>query len=210
MWKKAMWVGVPREEIEEKKIYQGDMNGRFAYYRLEIELKAEKRLWISRQIPDTASGSMRKPVLQPCRSDQFRHYYETVDLKPYLKKGKNILAAQVLLYDSMYTAGWQDQRAPLVSVASLPAGHRFALEGAVKDAQGVDAAELTTGKADWRVWLDNTFYLYKEGAVDTNLGALAEKIDFSRTPRKLEIGKLRCLRLEKSGGAGDGGQKAMK
>ena len=36
MWKKAMWVGVPREEIEEKKIYQGDMNGRFAYYRLEI------------------------------------------------------------------------------------------------------------------------------------------------------------------------------
>lgn len=59
---------------------------------------------------------------------------------------------------------------------------RFALEGAVKDAQGVDAAELTTGKADWRVWLDNTFYLYKEGAVDTNLGALAEKIDFSRTP----------------------------
>ena len=184
MWKKAMWVGVPREEIEEEKIYQGDMNGRFAYYRLEIELEeageaivdlsanSRYRLWIN-----------EKPVLSgPCRSNQFRHYYETVDLKPYLKKGKNILAAQVLLYDSMYTAGWQDQRAPLVSVASLPAGHRFALEGAVKDAQGVDAAELTTGKADWRVWLDNTFYLYKEGAVDTNLGALAEKIDFSRTP----------------------------
>lgn len=184
MWKKAMWIGVPREEIEEKKIYQGDMNGRFAYYRLEIELEeageaivdlsanSRYRLWIN-----------EKPVLSgPCRSNQFRHYYETVDLKPYLKKGKNILAAQVLLYDSMYTAGWQDQRAPLVSVASLPAGHRFALEGAVKDAQGVDAAELTTGKADWRVWLDNTFYLYKEGAVDTNLGALAEKIDFSRTP----------------------------
>ncbi len=153
MWKKAMWVGVPREEIEEKKIYQGDMNGRFAYYRLEIELEeageaivdlsanSRYRLWIN-----------EKPVLSgPCRSNQFRHYYETVDLKPYLKKGKNILAAQVLLYDSMYTAGWQDQRAPLVSVASLPAGHRFALEGVVKDAQGVDAAELTTGKADWRV-----------------------------------------------------------
>ena len=107
MWKKAMWVGVPREEIEEKKIYQGDMNGRFAYYRLEIELEeageaivdlsanSRYRLWIN-----------EKPVLSgPCRSNQFRHYYETVDLKPYLKKGKNILAAQVLLYDSMYTAG---------------------------------------------------------------------------------------------------------
>ena len=33
-----MWLGVPVEEIVEKKIYQGDMNGRFAYYRLEVEL----------------------------------------------------------------------------------------------------------------------------------------------------------------------------
>ena len=90
MWKKAMWVGVPREEIEEKKIYQGDMNGRFAYYRLEIELEeageaivdlsanSRYRLWIN-----------EKPVLSgPCRSNQFRHYYETVDLKPYRKKEK--------------------------------------------------------------------------------------------------------------------------
>lgn len=27
MWNEALWLGVPRAEIEEKKIYQGDMNG---------------------------------------------------------------------------------------------------------------------------------------------------------------------------------------
>ena len=39
MWKEASWLGVPRAEIEEKQIYQGDMNGRFALYRLKIELE---------------------------------------------------------------------------------------------------------------------------------------------------------------------------
>lgn len=75
MWNEALWLGVPRAEIEEKKIYQGDMNGRFAYYRLDFmldqraELKADisansrYRLWVNGQ-----------PVLSgPCRSDQFRH-----------------------------------------------------------------------------------------------------------------------------------------
>ena len=70
MWNEALWLGVPRAEIEEKKIYQGDMNGRFAYYRLDFmldqraELKADisansrYRLWVNGQ-----------PVLSgPCRS----------------------------------------------------------------------------------------------------------------------------------------------
>ena len=69
MWKKAMWVGVPREEIEEKKIYQGDMNGRFAYYRLEIELEeageaivdlsanSRYRLWINEK-PVAPAGAI--------------------------------------------------------------------------------------------------------------------------------------------------------
>ena len=72
MWNEALWLGVPRAEIEEKKIYQGDMNGRFAYYRLDFmldqraELKADisansrYRLWVNGQ-----------PVLSgPCRRAQ--------------------------------------------------------------------------------------------------------------------------------------------
>ena len=44
MWKEASWLGVPRAEIEEKQIYQGDMNGRFALYRLKIELEEPAEL----------------------------------------------------------------------------------------------------------------------------------------------------------------------
>lgn len=183
MWSKAMWLGVPREEIVEKKIYQGDMNGRFAYYRLEVELgetgeakvdicaNSRYRMWIN-----------ERPVLSgPCRSDQNRQYYETVDVGSFFHMGKNVIAVQVLLCDSMYTPNCFDERAPLVSVETLPAGHRLSLEGAVKNAAGEVMADLTTGEADWRVWLDNTFYVYKEGNVDGNLGALTEKIDFTKT-----------------------------
>ncbi len=184
MWDKAVWLGVPREEIEEKKIYQGDMNGRFAWYRLEFDLEetgtltvdlsanSRYRLWINEQ-----------PVLSgPCRSSEFCQYYETVDVSSYLKKGKKVCTAQVLLCDSMYGTGRpDDNRAPLHSVATLPAGHRFAMEGAVRKENGEVLADLTTGTADWRVWLDNTWYLIKEPHVNGNMGALTEKIDFRKT-----------------------------
>lgn len=185
MWNEALWLGVPRDEIEEKKIYQGDMNGRFACYRLDVTLEqnaeltvdisanSRYRLWVNEQ-----------PVLSgPCRSDQFRHYYETVDLGSYLRMGKNVLAVQVLLCDSMYVkAGPEDNRAPLNSVDTLPAGHRLAVEGKLKDAEGNDLADVTTGKALWKVWLDNTYFLIKEPIVNGNMGALTENIDYRLSP----------------------------
>lgn len=184
MWKEASWLGVPRAEIEEKKIYQGDMNGRFAFYRLKIELQepaelamdisanSRYRLWINEQ-----------PVLSgPCRSSVYRHYYDTVDVSSYLQEGVNVFAVQVLLCDSMYTNGWQgDRRLPLFSVESLPAGHRLAVEGIVRDRSGSGAADVTTGRADWKVWLDNTWYLVSDPGVNDNMGALTEHIDFTKT-----------------------------
>ena len=200
MWNEALWLGVPRAEIEEKKIYQGDMNGRFAYYRLDFmldqraELKADisansrYRLWVNGQ-----------PVLSgPCRSDQFRHYYETVELGDYLQIGKNVLAVQVLLCDSMYVKeGPGDNRAPLNSVATLPAGHRLAVEGVLKGEEGNPLGEVTTGKAPWKVWLDNTFFLTKEPVVNGNMGALTERIDFNATP----AGDCRILTMAAGGPA---------
>ena len=185
MWNEAFWLGLPRTEIGEKRIYQGDMNGRFVYYRLEVELgqparltadicaNSRYRLWINEE-----------PVLSgPCRSDRFRQYYETVELGEYLKPGKNVFAVQVLLCDSMYVKeGPGDDRAPLHSVETLPAGHRLAMEGIIKDASGNCLAEVTTGKAAWRVWLDNTWYLTKDPVVNGNMGALTEKIDYRRVP----------------------------
>lgn len=185
MWNEALWLGLPRAEIEEKRIYQGDMNGRFAYYRLEVELgeKAELtadisansryRLWVNGE-----------PVLSgPCRSDKFRQYYETVELGGYLKPGKNVFAVQVLLCDSMYVKEGlgEDSRAPLISVETMPAGHRLAMEGTIRDASGEAIVEVTTGKAPWKVWLDSSFYLTKEPVVNANMGALTEKIDYRQT-----------------------------
>lgn len=184
MWNEALWLGLPRAEIEEKKIYQGDMNGRFAYYRLNLDLEQEAEL-----TADISANSRYrlwingKPVLSgPCRSDKLRQYYETVELGYYLQPGKNVLAVQVLLCDSMYVKdGPGDNRAPLNSVETLPAGHRLAMEGLVKDSSGNVLAEITTGKAPWKVWLDNTYYLTKEPIVNGNMGALTEKIDYRNT-----------------------------
>lgn len=181
MWNEALWLGLPRAEIEAKRIYQGDMNGRFAYYRLEVELEEKGELTV-----DISANSRyrlwvnEEPVLSgPCRSDKFRQYYETVELGGYLRQGKNVLAAQVLLCDSMYVKeGPGDNRAPLNSVETLPAGHRLAVEGSIKDASGRVLGEVTTGKAPWKVWLDNTYYLTKEPVVNGNMGALTERIDF--------------------------------
>lgn len=185
MWNEALWLGLPREEIEEKGIFQGDMNGRFVYYRLNFVLEQKEELMV-----DISANSRYRlwvngqPVLSgPCRSDPFRHYYETVSLGEYLRQGSNVLAVQVLLCDSMYVKGGPgDNRAPLNSVQTLPAGHRLAVEGAVKDKEGRILADVTTGKADWKVWLDNTYYLTKEPVVNGNMGALTETIDFRCSP----------------------------
>lgn len=184
MWNEAVWLGLPRAEIREKQIYQGDMNGRFVYYRLEIELDKVQSPELTADI--SANSRYRfwingEPILSgPCRSDKCRQYYETVELGQYLRPGRNVFAVQVLLCDSMYVREGEE-RVPLHSVETLPAGHRLAMEGEVKDGSGRILAEITTGKAPWKVWLDNTYYLIREPVVNGNMGALTERIDFRDT-----------------------------
>ena len=204
MWKKAKWIGLPEEEIREKQIYQGDMNGRFVYFRhsftlgedmvstgkagegqarltLDVTANSRYRLWVNGTA--VQSGS--------CRGDRYRHYYETIDVSEYLVPGENVLAAQVLLCDHSYVKSqYGCDRAPLISVASLPSGHRLAVEGTVTDAEGrilTDAAgealaDVTTGTADWKVYLDDSFYLVAEPFISDNLGASIEHLDFAKSP----------------------------
>ena len=59
MFAKAKWIGVPYSEIKKWNILQGDMNNRFAYFCLDVDLKhtgklllqitavARYRLWIN-------------------------------------------------------------------------------------------------------------------------------------------------------------------
>ena len=184
MWENAVWIGIPREELETWSIVEGDLTGRFVYYRLEADLEragkavidisanSRYRLWIN-----------EKPVLSgPCKGDGYRQYYETVDISEYLKPGKNVFAVQVL-YSNPYSAVKQtDERAAIFGVVSLAAGHRLALEGTVSDQAGEKLADLTTGVADWKVYLEGSSYLRSTGEMTANLGAVCEKTDFQKVP----------------------------
>lgn len=57
MWCDARWLKLPQEEIKNKKIYHGDMTGRFAYFRCEVELPEKQgSRQILRQVPDIVYG----------------------------------------------------------------------------------------------------------------------------------------------------------
>lgn len=188
MWEKAVWLGVPDEEIKKKNILQNDMNGRFSYYRCEMELKEKAFL----KIAITANTRYRlwvngEPVLSgPCKGDRHRHFYEMVDLSDRLRIGKNIFAVQVLLCDANSVSSLWDERAPLFAVDSLPKGHRLAVAGTFFNENGEVLGELTTGRAPWKEYLDDSFYLTTEESTDllgaVLLGAIKEKIDFRKSP----------------------------
>lgn len=55
------------------------------------------------------------------------------------------------------------------------------MEGDAYNEDETIVGTLTTGRADWRVWLDNSFYL-KSSDITCYLGAVTEEIDFSRMP----------------------------
>lgn len=77
----------------------------------------------------------------PRKGDAFRHYYDDVDLAPYLETGENIIAAKVFHFpsDPVAAAEWKSGPSSLIT-ASL-AG--FWLNS--------DDERLSTG-AHWRVW----------------------------------------------------------
>lgn len=189
MWKEAMWIGVPKSELEKWKILEGDLTGRFAYYRCETEIKEEANLIID----ITANSRYRlwingNPVLSgPCKGDLYRHYYDTVDVSEYLKIGKNVFAVQVL-YNNAYSAIEQtDERAAIFGVFTPGGGHRLAIEGTLKNKKDEAIGTVTTGTADWRVWLDGSYYL-KSGEIMANLGAACEEPDFREIPYDWKTG----------------------
>ena len=138
MWKKASWLGVPQNEIAEKKIFHGDMAGRFAYFRCEMQLPAQCIL----SLDITANSRYRlwineKPVLSgPCKGDRFRQYFETVDVTPWLCKGKNLFCVQVLYCDPDAVEHQTEERAAIYGVIGRQCGHRLAVEGTVLNAVG--------------------------------------------------------------------------
>ena len=123
-----------------------------------------------------------KPVLSgPCKGDRFRQYYETVDVTSWLHEGRNLFSVQVLYCDPDAVERQTEERAAIYGVNGRQCGHRLAVEGTVLDAAGKEVGTVTTGIADWRVWLDNSFYL-KSNEITQFLGAVIEEIDCTRSP----------------------------
>lgn len=182
MWNEARWLKLPKEEIENKKIYHGDMTGRFAYFRYEMELSEKAELTVD----ITASSRYRlwvngNPVLSgPCKGDTFRQYYETVELSEYLVSGKNIFCVQVLYCDPDTAEVQTDERASIYGVIGQRMGHRFAIEGDICNENGEVIGTVTSGKADWKVWLEDSFFL-KSDEITLYLGAVIEGIDVSKS-----------------------------
>ncbi len=72
-----MWVGLPESEIERNNILQGDMMGRFAYFRLDFDLESAGKLTL-----DISANSRYRLWVNgvsvtsgPCKGDLHRHYY---------------------------------------------------------------------------------------------------------------------------------------
>lgn len=183
MWKEAAWIGVPSGELERCHILEGDLTGRFAYYRLKVELTEVGKL----EVDVTANSRYRlwvngKAVLSgPCKGDKDRCYYDTVELTDYLKPGKNILAVQVLYCNPDTADDITKERASIIGVLTPAGGHRLVMEGDICDQSGKVMQTVTTGKADWRVYLDGSFYL-KSNEILINMGAICEEIDLHQTP----------------------------
>ena len=169
--------------------------GRFAFFRLDAAIPQEIKL--TAQI--TASAHYRlwingEPVCSgPCMGDQYVWYYDEVDLTPYLQPGINRFAAQVLCVDPAAAVDWGQENTSLIRLIVPDHRHRFALSAKAGD------VDISTGKADWRVWVDGNTRL-KTDKITEFLGAYSEETDYRETPPDWKLSDCsawsRVIRLE--------------
>lgn len=184
-WSRAQWIGLSQAQIRAQHIFRGEDNNHFAYFRLQISLTAEDLRRTSFPCLITANSRYRlwvnaQAILSgPCKGDRFRHYYEEIDLAPYLREGENVIAAAVLYCDPNQADDQSDPATSLLAVASPPVGHRFCMESAWNGAS--QEKTLTTGIAPWKVYFDPSFSLVA-AEINQNLGAITEHIDLRQIP----------------------------
>lgn len=86
----------------------------------------------------------------PAKGDINHHFYDTYDLAPHLRRGRNVLA--VIVLDMSRVAHRPALLGPPCSVITYTGG--FVLEGELVDRSGVVLADLQTD-AQWRVAVDH-------------------------------------------------------
>ncbi len=113
-----------------------------AAHRLTVDLSADSRYVFYCNGTFIGRG--------PAKGDINHHFYDTFDLTPHLRRGRNVLAALVL--DMARVAHRPALLGAPCSVMTYAGG--FVLEGAVTDGQGAVVADLQTD-AQWRVAVDH-------------------------------------------------------
>ncbi len=93
----------------------------------------------------------------PAKGDVNHHFYETFDLGPHLRRGRNVLAALVL--DQSRVAHRPALLGPPCSVMTYTGG--FVLEGALRTPAGEALEDLRTD-ASWRVAVDTAHRFQNE------------------------------------------------
>lgn len=167
----AQWVRAKGESADALDRTQAVL------FRLEIEVnapvkRAEIRISAADRYRLYVNGE--SVVCGPRKGDALNRYFETVDLAPYLKSGRNALTARVISY--AYDCATGGIGAPK-SIYVAPTGAVLMCRGEVETLEGKIA--LSTGEANWTACQDESFALHSEGAV--YVGAL-EDFDAARCP----------------------------
>ena len=95
----------------------------------------------------------------PAKGDIIHHFYDTYDLRPYLRAGSNVIAALVL--DMSRVAHRPALLGAPCSVMTYAGG--FLLEGDVTAAGGAIIQRLDTGEPGWRVMVDRAHRFQNDG-----------------------------------------------
>lgn len=168
--------------IHPQMNYTGEQKA--AYFRLELKLTTEIRSAI---VHVSAADRYRlyingKSVCAgPAKGDHFNHYYETLDLAPYLKTGSNSITARVIAFANEAS---QTLERATPSVFSTGTGPAFLLQGSLLYHNG-EQEDLSTGTADWRVILDESLYLRTSTLYTFDW----ERDDFNKVPAEWRTDK---------------------
>lgn len=148
----ASWIGAPETGDSTGNCGYGGI--KTAYFRLMFSLAgpARLRLSISAYSRYRLWVNGRHVAYGPCKGDRWRHFYETVDIGPYLQAGENLIAVKVVAFPP-YEAQRRDDYAPQWTMAKA-LGPCLVAAGECTDAQGESLCCLTTGRAAWEACPD--------------------------------------------------------
>ena len=154
LWE-AAWIEVPGAQPKDYGVY---------YFRKDVNLTSKPHEFVVYVSGDTryklyVNGQLAS--LGPARSDSRHWNYETIDLAPYLKAGKNVLAAQV----------WNEGSFTPVPNATVHTGFLMMGEG---DAKVVNTDET------WKAIQDPSYTPIRQQVSGYYALGAGEAIDFSK------------------------------